>query len=75
MCKKAIAVITMLGGNREAAIFYGVTDGAISQWKASGLPPARELELLRRRPEIFAAAQEAAKVWAGRTAKAMKEAA
>lgn len=60
MSAMAIETINLLGGNAEAAKFYGVTLGAISQWKASGLPPGRELELFKRRPDIFAAATRAA---------------
>lgn len=43
--------------------------------KRGEIPRARLMYLKAVRPEIFAAAHEAAKVWAGRTAKAMKEAA
>lgn len=66
MSEKACAVISMLGGAVEAAKFYDVTVGAISQWKANGIPPARELDLLRRRPDIFFAAE---KIGAGETEK------
>ena len=51
-------IIDQLGGNKDAAEFFGVTVGAISQWKGGDVPPARMLDLLRRRPEIFWAAQK-----------------
>lgn len=39
--------------------FFGVTRGAISQWLYGGMPPKRLLQLLMKRPDIFASSQAA----------------
>ncbi len=54
----AIETIRLLGGNGEAARFFGVTTGAISQWKTTGLPAGRELQLLRNKPEVYVASSK-----------------
>ena len=52
--------IDMLGGTCAAAEFFGITDGAVSQWREHGIPPARAQTLKYARPDIFAAATHAA---------------
>ena len=56
----ASSVIDLLDGNKATAAFFGVTPGAVSQWRYGGLPPARELELMRRKPDVYVAAMRAA---------------
>lgn len=56
----ASTVIDLLNGNKATAEFFGVTPGAVSQWRYGGLPPARELELMRRAPDVYIAATRAA---------------
>jgi DNA-binding transcriptional regulator YdaS (Cro superfamily) len=57
MDKLSDAAIRFLGGDKSAADFFGVTLGAVSQWRYNGLPPARELELIKRKPDVYFAAQ------------------
>ena len=63
--------IDMLGGTSKAAEFFGLTTGAISQWREHGIPKAREQTIRYAHPDIYLAAGgaiEAAKLGAGATA-------
>lgn len=57
MSTRSKFIIENLGGLRRSAEFFGVTQGAVSQWKAGDIPPARMLQLLFSNPELFWAAQ------------------
>ena len=61
--------IDMLGGTCAAAEFFGITDGAVSQWREHGIPAARAQTLKYARPDIFAAATRAAQEKASEPAK------
>lgn len=50
--------IDLLGGTHEAAKFFEVTPGAISQWRKDGIPRARLMYLRAMRPDIYAAASK-----------------
>jgi hypothetical protein len=50
-------VIDAFGGTVEVARICRVTKGAVSQWRTTGIPPARLMYLKLLRPELFADAE------------------
>ena len=67
-------IIDELGGTVEAARFFEVTTGAVSQWRKAGIPRARMMYVRAMRPDIIDLSDT--KVGAGETAQQpMKEAA
>jgi DNA-binding transcriptional regulator YdaS (Cro superfamily) len=45
--------IALLGGSTEAARFFEVTVGAVSQWRENGIPKARAMYLRAARPDVY----------------------
>lgn len=50
----ANTIIDAFGGTSAVAGLCEVTTGAVSQWRSSGIPPARLMYLKILRPEVFA---------------------
>ena len=46
-------IIDAFGGTSVVAEMFGVTTGAISQWRVNGIPDARLMYLRLLRPEAF----------------------
>ena len=46
-------IIDDLGGTAEVAVLCRVSMAAVSQWRKSGIPPAREMYLRVVRPDVF----------------------
>lgn len=46
-------VIDLLGGTNKVAELCEVKPQAVSQWRASGIPPARLMYLKLLRPDVF----------------------
>lgn len=46
-------IIEFLGGTSAVAKLFRISPGAVSQWKISGIPPARLMFLELYRPELF----------------------
>jgi DNA-binding transcriptional regulator YdaS (Cro superfamily) len=46
-------IIDRLGGTSQVADLCKVQPQAVSQWRASGIPPARRMYLEVVRPEVF----------------------
>lgn len=49
---KQTEIIEQLGGTKSVAALCGVTLGAVSQWKRSGIPAARLMYLELARPDV-----------------------
>lgn len=49
----ANSIIDRLGGTGEVARLCAVTKGAVSQWRAGGIPKARLMFLKLARPDVF----------------------
>ena len=47
-------IIEKMGGPVAVARFFGITKGAVSQWKTNGIPDARERHLKDIKPDLFA---------------------
>jgi len=46
-------IVKRLGGPSATARMFTISDAAVQQWKANGLPEARELYLRYTRPEVL----------------------
>ena len=46
-------IIDALGGTSAAAEMFGITTGAISQWRTNGIPKSRLMFLRLSRPDLF----------------------
>lgn len=46
-------IIDALGGTSKVAEICEVTTGAVSQWRADGIPAARLMYLRLLRPDVF----------------------
>lgn len=46
-------VIDRLGGTAEVARIFGIKPPSVSEWRTSGIPPARRMYLELIRPEAF----------------------
>jgi len=46
-------IIDSLGGTSAVADLFGLTTGAISQWRVNGIPDARLMYLKLLRPDLF----------------------
>ncbi len=51
--KIASELIDQFGGTCVVAKLFGITSGAVSQWRNSGVPDARLMYLKLLRPELF----------------------
>lgn len=47
-------IIDELGGTVAVSLIFEITDGAVSQWRQSGIPKARLMYLKLLRPDVFA---------------------
>lgn len=50
---EANRVISLLGGTSATALLCGITPGAVTQWRANGIPRTQRKYLEVVRPDIF----------------------
>lgn len=57
---EAERVVRLMGGPSAVAVFFGISQPAVSQWVAAGrLPKARRRHLADVRPELLQASESA----------------
>lgn len=47
-------IIDRFGGTGEVARIFGIKAPSVSEWRTSGIPPARLMYLRLLRPDVFA---------------------
>lgn len=52
--KEANRIIDAMDGTVAVADLFGITSGAVSQWREDGIPEARLFSIKLMRPDLFA---------------------
>ncbi|WP_316150467.1 hypothetical protein [Cupriavidus sp. BIC8F] len=50
------AIIDKLGGTSAVAQIFGIKPGSVSEWRHTGIPPARLMYIKLAYPELFSSA-------------------
>ena len=50
---EADRIIDAMGGTVAVCELFGITSGAVSQWRTDGIPDARMFSIKLLRPELF----------------------
>lgn len=53
LMKDANQIIDSLGGTHKVAVWFEISDAAVSQWRKNGIPKHPLREIKEKRPDLF----------------------